>query len=319
MISGTASGRPELILALDGVLGPGEKEQASRARFYDITYDIIFELEAAMDFSEFISRPSSTRPSVPPDTSRGLALGLKILNYLCTEGQAFSLGELAAYTRLGKPSLLRLLRTLEGLGYVSRDANRNYRIEVETSVTGVRESLRLLRKSWGRFSQEIQSHCGETVSLAYLFEDHIRVVDVLESPQHIRMSNFVGRILQPYASSLAKSITAFQDEALTQTLLDVYGIYRSTKNTLVDQLAIQNEFAAVRSRGYAEDKEETVEGGYCLGAPIRNPERKVIAALSVSSPKFRVTAEFMEKFPVRLMETADNISQALAAELWGKS
>ena len=120
-----------------------------------------------MDLSEFISTPSSTRPSVPSDTSRGLAFGLKILNHLRTEGRAFALGELAAYTRLGKPSLLRLLRTLEGMGYVSRDANRNYRIEVEASVTGVRESLRLLRKAWGRFSAEIQSHCGETVSLAY--------------------------------------------------------------------------------------------------------------------------------------------------------
>ena len=181
MISGTASGRPELILALDGVLGSGEKEQASRARFYDISYDIIFELEAAMDFSEFISRPSSTRPSVPPDTSRGLALGLKILNYLRTEGQAFSLGELAAYTRLGKPSLLRLLRTLEGMGYVSRDAKRNYRLEVEASLVGTRESLRLPRKIAGPFLQEIQSRCGEAVSLAYLFEDHIRVVEVMES------------------------------------------------------------------------------------------------------------------------------------------
>ena len=272
-----------------------------------------------MGLSEFASTPSSARPSVPSDTSRGLALGLKILNYLRTEGRAFSLGELVAYTRLGKPSLLRLLRTLEGLGYVSRDANRNYCSEVEASVTGVRESLRLLRKAWGGFSGELQSRCGETVSLAYLFEDHIRVVDVLESPQHIRMSSFAGRILQPYASSLAKSITAFQDEALVQTLVDVYGVYRSTKYTLVDQLAIQNEFALVRSRGYAEDKEETVEGGYGMGAPIHNPERKVIAAISVSSPKFRVTAEFMEKFPARLMETAHNISQALAAGIRSKS
>ena len=97
-----------------------------------------------MDLSGFVSTPSSARPSVPADTSRGLALGLKILNYLRTEGRAFTLGELAAYTRLGKPSLLRLLRTLEGMGYISRDADRSYRIEVESSVTGVRESLRVL-------------------------------------------------------------------------------------------------------------------------------------------------------------------------------
>lgn len=272
-----------------------------------------------MKLSDFISAPSATRPSVPADTSRGLALGLKILNYLRSEGQAFSLGELAAYTRLGKPSLLRLLRTLEGMGYISRDANRNYRIEVETSAAGVRESLRVLRQVWGRFAGEIQSQSGETVSLAYLFDDHIRVVDVMESPQHIRMSNFVGRILQPYASSLAKAITAFQDDALIQTLLDVYGIYRATQHTLVDQLAIQNEFASVRARRFAEDKEETVEGGYCIGAPIHDPAQRVFAAISVSSPKFRVTTDFIEKFPARLIDYGDQISQALAAKLHGKA
>jgi len=271
-----------------------------------------------MDVSAMVPTPPPTRPAVPADTSRGLALGLKILNHLRKEGRAFSLRELAGYTRLGKPSLLRLLRTLEGMGYVSRDANRNYRLEVESSVTGVPESLRLLRKASARFIQEIQSHCGETVSLAFLFEDHVRVVDVLQSPQNIRMTNFVGRILQPYASSLAKAITAFQEEPLIQTLLDVYGIYRATKYTLVDQLAIQNEYASVRSRGFAEDKEETVEGGYCIGAPIRNPEGKVIAALSVSSPKFRVTPEFMENFPTRLIATANSVSDALAAELQNK-
>lgn len=272
-----------------------------------------------MELREFISAPSSSPPSVPPDTSRGLAMGLKILNYLRTEGRAFSLNELAGYTRLGKPSLLRLLRTLEGMGYISRDAHRNYRIEVEAALTGTREIIRLLRKAWGPVSSKIQSQCGETISLAYLFEDHIRVVDVLESPHQIRMSNFVGRILQPYASSLAKAITAFQDEALIQMLLEVYGIHRATKNTLVDQLAIQNEFASVRSRGYAEDKEETVEGGYCIGAPICNTDKKVIAAVSVSSPKFRVTQEFIEKFPARVIEAANNISQALAEEVRDKS
>jgi DNA-binding IclR family transcriptional regulator len=40
-----------------------------------------------------------------------------------------------------------------------------------------------------------------------------------------------------------------------------------------------------------------------------------MAAISVSSPKFRVTPEFVEKFPARLIETAEGISLALAAEL----
>lgn len=261
---------------------------------------------------------SPDRPRWPSNNSCWLALGLKILNYLRTEGRSISLGELATYASLGKPSALRLLRTLEDLSYVVRDSGKTYRIEVETSVTGVREKLIVLRRVAGRFCQDLQSKCGETVSLAYLFDDHIRVVDVLESPQHVRMSNFVGRILQPYASSLGKAITAFQDEALVQTLLDVYGVYRLTRNTLVDQLAIQNEYAAVRERGFAEDKEETVEGGYCIGAPVYSPERKVVASVSTSSPKFRMSPTVLESLPAIVKETANEISVALEAGLRAK-
>lgn len=263
--------------------------------------------------------PLPKRAALPAGMSRSLALGLRILDHLRAEGCGFSLAQLAAYTHLGKASALRLLRTLESLGYIARDVNGNYRLEVECLVIGVQGQLRALRRVARRYCQALQDRCGETVSVAYLFDDHIRVVEVLESPQHIRMANFSGRILQPYASSLAKCITAFQDEALIQTLLDVYGIYRATKSTLVDHLAIQNEFAAVRSRGYSEDREETVEGGYCIGAPIRNSEGKVIASISVSSPKFRVTPQFIETFPARLVETAEQISQALANELRSKS
>lgn len=261
-----------------------------------------------MDATDTSSASATGRPDPSLGTSRGLAVGLRILNHLGAESRAFSLRELAAFTGLGKPSLLRLLRTLEGMGCISRDGRRGYRLEVETSVARAHEGLRVLRPAWARLAPELQSRCGETVSMAYLFDDHIRVVHVLESSQHIRMTNFVGRILQPYASSLGKAITAFQDEARIQTLLDVYGVYRSTQHTLTDQLAIQNEFAEVRSRGYAEDREETVEGGYCIGAPIRDTQGRVIAALSVSSPKFRVTQQFKERFSACLIETAQQMS-----------
>ncbi len=221
-----------------------------------------------------------------------------------------SLSELAALANLGRPSALRLLRTLENLGYVSRDVGKGYRLEVGGSVAGMQGDLSALRRLANHFCRELQSKCGETVTLARLLDDHIRVVDVFESPHHIKMSNTVGRILQPYASSLGKAIAAFQDEAVTQTLLDVYGVYRLTKHTLVDQLAIQNEFATVREQGYAEDREETVDGGYCIGFPISN-EGRVSAAISISSPKFRVTPEVTERLTNLLREAAGEITAEL--------
>lgn len=242
-------------------------------------------------------------------------MGLRILNHLRAEGRAMTLAELADYARAGRPSILRLLRTLEHLGYIVRNDNKEYRIDVAWPSIGTQDRLSIVRKIAHPLCQELHSACGETVSMACLFDDHIRVVDVLESPQHIRMSNFQGRILQPYASSLGKAIAAFQETSLQEKLLSVYGIYPLTKNTLVDRQAIQAEYAMVRERGYAEDREETIEGGFCIAAPVVAPEGRVTTSVSVSMPRFRMSADLTEKLPASVKATAHKISAALAAEL----
>jgi DNA-binding IclR family transcriptional regulator len=38
------------------------------------------------------------------------------------------------------------------------------------------------------------------------------------------------------------------------------------------------------ARGFAEEREETVVGGHCFGAPVRDLNGEVIAAISVSLP-----------------------------------
>jgi IclR family acetate operon transcriptional repressor len=249
-----------------------------------------------------------------PNNSRSLALGLNILNHLRKQRRPISLSEVAAFLRLGKPSTLRLLRTLENLGYISRDGDKNYSLAAGAFVTGMQENLDVLRKIASRYCQDLRRKSGETTTLACLFSDYIRVVDVYESPQHIKMTNYAGRILQPFASSLGKAIAAFQDDVMIQTLLDVCGVYPLTKHTLTDRSAIFNEFAQIRKQGYAEDKEETVEGGYCVGAPIYNPSKNVIAAISVSAPKFRLTPQLMRKFPSMVKEAAAGISAELKAK-----
>ncbi len=61
-----------------------------------------------------------------------------------------SLSEMSALVNLGKPSALRLLRTLEALGYVSRDDRKNYQLEIGAFVAGTQENLVIGTKTWPR-------------------------------------------------------------------------------------------------------------------------------------------------------------------------
>lgn len=243
--------------------------------------------------------------------SRSLAKGLEILDLLAVRQQPAALREISAHLALGKASTLRLLRTLEDMGYLKRDEAESYLLKRPWSVSAEHDRQAQVREAALPVLAKLNARFGETVALAYLFDDVIRVIEVLESTHHIRMSNYRGGILQPYASSLGKAIAAFQTPDLMQRILYTYGIFKFTSNTLTDFRSIHDEFGSVRERGYATDREETVPGGSCIGVPIFGPDGEVKASFSISMPKARMTAELEQTLPQLMMERGEEISQTL--------
>jgi IclR family acetate operon transcriptional repressor len=151
------------------------------------------------------------------------------------------------------------------------------------------------------------------VTLAALHDDHIRVIHTLESSREIRMSNYLSRILSPYASSLGKAIAAYQSPARLNQLLQVYGVYQFTSNTVTEPTLIREELARIRERGYSSEFEETVPGGCCIGVPICGDNQHVRAALSVSLPVARLTEGQESKISEMLKEAAARIGTNLTA------
>ena len=258
-----------------------------------------------------LKRRQTNDQNAGSEFSRSLVKGLQLLEISAAAGEPMPLRDLAAAVGLGKASTLRLLRTLHSTGYLLRDQNENYYSGRGWPFPHQNHLLRLLRESAAPILAGLTAEFGETVALAFLFDDVIRVVDVIESTHHIRMSNYKGRVIQPYASSLGKSITAFQPPEIAQRLLHTYGIFGLTPHTLTDFRAIQEDFADVRERGYAWDREETVPGGTCVGAPIRMPDGRVMGALSISMPKDRFTEELQQLLPARIKQDGEEVSEAM--------
>jgi IclR family acetate operon transcriptional repressor len=148
--------------------------------------------------------------------------------------------------------------------------------------------------------------------MAALFENHIEVVLVFESPQLMRMGNTAGRILPPNASSLGKAITAFQPAEIAEKLVRSYGIRYFTPNTITDEIALRDEFAMIRERGFAEDLEESTAGGRCFAAPILRENGYAAGAVSLSMPLIRLRGEEQRKSIVHAVrETARSIEKRL--------
>lgn len=244
--------------------------------------------------------------------SKVLGKALDILELLKRSASPLSLNELTLQVGVAKSSVFRILHTLEVAGYLERNQAGQYRLspDIRPLVPAYLQT-ELMEVALPRM-KELNRRFSETVNLALLFNNHIEVVAVEESPQLIRMGNTVGRILPPNASSLGKAITAFQPEERREQLLRSYGLHAFTENTIVDEVELKRELERVRSRGYSTDREESAREGCCFGVPIFAKGEEAVGAISLSIPKTRVPQGAQQKELVAaLQEAARQISRAL--------
>jgi len=244
--------------------------------------------------------------------SRSVGKAFSILDLLKLRNEPSTLKDIEQATELTKSSAFRLLQTLEQLTYIQQRADGRYVISDRyrpDSGTLVRETL---LRSEMRAMRTLQEEFQETVNLAVLFTNHIEVVRVMEAQNPVRMTNTVGRILSPHASSLGKAITAFQPEQVRRRLITSYGLVRFTPATITDEILLRTEFENICKNGIAMEKEESTLEGYCFGAPVFQVGPAAVGAISISMPKSRVPAA---KLRAEMVDALRRTAEAISAEL----
>jgi DNA-binding IclR family transcriptional regulator len=246
--------------------------------------------------------------------SKTIGRALDVIECFSDGQPTLSLKEINRLVRLPEASLFRVLLTLESRGYIDRNADGSYRLSRKVLFGKLLERADNLARIAHPELQNLASRFNETASLAYLFEDRIEVLDTVETFHEIRVTNMPGRVLPPHCSALGKAITAFQDRSVTDRILEVYGLTRRTEHTIVSRDALLAEFEQIRAKGYAVDREESVTGGICIGSPVNFGQGRVVAALSVSTPKARMSAEKEQALTRAVMESARSIGESARAE-----
>jgi DNA-binding IclR family transcriptional regulator len=265
-------------------------------------------------------RPKRRLATAEPQTGdngqyhlRSVARTLDVLDSFTDERPELTLKTLSLLIGLPESSLFRILLTLEARGYLIQRADGAYTLAPKLMLGRTYERADRVRGAVRPLLEALASRFDETASLAYLFEDRIQVIDTVDTFHAIRMSNKPGRVLPAHASSLGKSITAFQSRANIDRLLEIYGLVRRTDRTVVDRQLLIAEFEQIRARGYAIDREESVSGGVCIGAAITVDGSPVVAALSVSTPIVRMSPERELEITRAVLDSARQAAIALRA------
>jgi IclR family acetate operon transcriptional repressor len=233
--------------------------------------------------------------------------------------RVLSLKDLSKQTELPEPTLFRVLFTLEQRGYLIQAVDGTYQLAPKLRVGWQTEDASSLRKMCRPQLEFLTNKFNETVSVAYLLNDRIQVLDCVETFHEIRISNRIGRVLPPHCSAMGKVITAFQDRTAADQILEAYGLFPRTANTITDRSKLFEEFEMIRASGIGYDREESVLGGLCISAAIQPAGAPVLAAVSISTPLVRMTKNLEEDICHAVLEAAKNIATTLSKSPSGKT
>lgn len=121
----------------------------------------------------------------------------------------------------------------------------------------------------------------------------------------------MGRRLPAHATGLGKALLAGLLPDQIQTLFDGIQLERFTGRTISSVEALATHLEQVRRDGYATDSGEHTEGVRCIAVPVRDWTGSVVAAMSVSVPIVRYTADKRERLLFLLAREASAMSFAL--------
>jgi DNA-binding IclR family transcriptional regulator len=234
---------------------------------------------------------------------------LAILMRLGRCPQGMSAAELAREVTLPRPTVIRLLNTMEQSRAVERLADDGrYRLgegilSLARAVSFSRQLVMVARP----FLQELAQQTGETVYLSLPDGTQSHYIEQINSQYHIQPIDWVGSRVPLHLVADGKVFLAhWPEEDLARYLERPLAGY--TSQSITSPEALGNHLAVVRQQGYARTQDEFEEGLVAFAAPVFNAGGKVIAAVTTGGPAYRFPPEQASEFADRVKETAAAIS-----------
>ena len=233
------------------------------------------------------------------DSVRAVARALDILLAFRPQDEALTASELLRRVDLSRPTLYRLLRTLQRKQFLiaSGDPQRFRLGPAVAQLSHVWSAGLDLGMAAEPMMRRLRDETGETVAL-FVPEGAFRLcIAEVPSTQPLSFRRGVGYRERLTVGASGKVILAYMPASLA-------GIDSNTKK-------YARELVLIKERGFAISKEELIQGAVAVSAPVFDGTGRVAGSLSVFGPSARLGPSQVAKFGKLLLREAQELSQLL--------
>jgi len=218
---------------------------------------------------------------------RAVDRALRLIDLLADGSPRLGVSDLSRATGWSKAVVFRLLRTLETHGYAVRDEDRRYQLgtkplEIAGEVLRRWEVHQVARP----IMLALAERTGESVVLTAPTASGVICLDTVDSPQQLRASFRVGRVIPWHAGAAGRLHLAYLPDGRIQEILTA-GLPRFTERTITDPRRLREELVRIREQGFAFTVGELDPGVAAISVPIVDRRHDVVAAVSVGGPAVR--------------------------------
>jgi IclR family pca regulon transcriptional regulator len=247
------------------------------------------------------------RDDAGPDFIEALARGLEVLRSFRPGRRVSTLSEIAADTGLARPTVRRILLTLEALGYV-RSADRGFMLRPRVLELGMTYIQSIDRWDVARpHMEKLVAQTNESTSIAQLDQGDIVYVARVAVPKIVTLAVTIGTRFPAMATSMGKVLLAAQDFDTLDYLWTEPSRSGITPRWQPTPNELFRELREVRARGWALADQDLAPGIRSIATGIRDGDGQIVAAINVTVHAAETSVEKLtgEYLPLLLHTAAD--------------
>jgi IclR family acetate operon transcriptional repressor len=248
----------------------------------------------------------SAVPEKGVDGVRAVERALDVLAAFRPGHQELLVADLVKLVGLSRPTLYRLLATLENKGFVSSSGEpQRFRLGPAVARLAHVWSTTLDLSTIARpVMAEAWTLTAETVALFVPRGDMRLCIAEMQSPQPISFRRGVGYSEKLVRGASGRAILAYTP--LREGQLEAYAA-----GTKTDLYWLREQLEVTRARGYAMGHNELIQGAYAVAVPFFDGPGAVAGSLGVFGPDARLTETRVHEFGVVLKGLAETLTRSL--------
>jgi IclR family acetate operon transcriptional repressor len=238
---------------------------------------------------------------------------IRILETIASCHTPPQLADICKTVDLPKPTVFRILSTLEHAGLVAREPGskcyhcgpRMNNLAGEALLTSPSRAARRA------ILEELVEQVGESCNLTIANGPSVLCLDRVETSWPLKITITAGTSVPIHSSASGKLFLAYAPRRSRERLVRQLPLVRHTQHTLTEPARLTDELERIRQRGYSTECEEYLAGIGALAVPVHDSAGRVVAALSVHAPLARLPIEEAVELLPELRSAAEAMAHTL--------